>query len=473
MGGRSGGKAGKVSQGERRALPKPGKSKEFIVPREVDPRLPRSWELLIIALALVSLVLFLIDWGLDNRGPRWLLKIDLGISAVFLLDFGVRLVRSPRRGAFFKQNWLDLLGAMPMVEPLSTFRIVRFVRLVRLWRMGRLLRRDREVLLPDTLGKLGQVTLVIWSAAALLFFWFEEGKNSNIKTLSDALWWSMTTLSTVGYGDISPVTPAGRLVGMVTMVLGVGVLGALAATMATILIDVRDMGRKGLRSYKMQDHLLILGWSSRAAAAIDDFFHDPRYASIRAVVIADLEKTPLEDPRVLFVRGNPGRREVLERASASKAALAMVFPANNSDPKVDLQTALTILTLRRLNPDVRIGAELVSSENHDYLVEVGCDAVIDVSAFGSMLLVRCLQDLGTLHVIEDLLTNKGGSELYRVVVPEEHLGKSFREYSHMMLDRDCSVIGLDREGSRELNPDGDTKLLPGDHALIVAREPPK
>lgn len=448
------------------------KPQQFTIPREVDPRMPPWWERLIILLAVVSLVLFLVEWSMDDQTARWIDRVDLGISLVFLADFLIRLGRSPHRWLFFKANWIDLLGAIPVVEPFNTFRLVRFVRLIRLWRMERLLRNNRSVFFSEALGKLGQATLLVWASAALLFFWFEQGKNDNIKNVSDALWWSLTTLSTVGYGDISPTTPGGRLVGMVTMVLGVGLLGGLAATLATILMDVRDLGRKGLRSYKMQDHLLILGWSSRAAAALDDFFHDPRYLSMKAVVVADLERTPSEDPRVLFVRGNPGRREILERASASKAALAMVFPATASDPRSDLQTALTVLTLRKINPGARIAAELVSSENHDYLTEVGCDAVIDVSAFGSMLLVRCLQDLGTLEVVEDLLTNKGGSELYRVPVPRRFLGKTFREYAHQMLDENCSVIGLDRNDSRELNPEGSTPLIEGDHALVVAREPP-
>lgn len=449
------------------------KTKHFEAPREIDPRMPRPWEVMVVILALGSVGLFIVEWALDERPPRWLHQLDIGVSLVFFVDFMIRLARSPHRWLFFKENWIDLLGAIPTVEPFSTFRVIRFVRLIRLWRLGRLMRRNREVFFPEALGKLGQSALLIWSGAALLFYQFEHGKNQNIKNLSDSLWWSMTTLSTVGYGDISPITAGGRLVAMVTMVLGVGILGGLAATMAAILIEVRDLGRKGLRSYKMQDHLLVLGWSTRAAAALEDFFLDPRYLTMKAVIIADLERSPTEDPRVLFVRGNPGRRDTLERGSASKASLAMVFPLVANDPKSDLQTALTVLTLRKLNPDVRIGAELVSSENHDYLSEVGCDAVIDVSAFGSMLLVRCLQDLGTLQVVEDLLTNKGGSELFRVPIPGKYHGKTFREYAHLMLDEDCSVIGLDRDNSRELNPDGSTRILEGDHALVVAREPPK
>jgi voltage-gated potassium channel len=435
--------------------------------------MPPWWEVLVILLAVSSLVLFLLEWSMDAQSARWIHQVDTGIALFFLVDFGIRMGRSPHRWLFFKSNWIDLLGAIPTIEPFNTFRVVRFFRLIRLWRMDRLLWKNRSVFFSETLGKLGQATLLVWTAAAILLFWFEHGKNDNIKNLSDALWWSLTTLSTVGYGDISPTTAGGRLVGMVTMVLGVGLLGGLAATMATILLDARDLGRKGLRSYKMQDHLLILGWSSRASAALDDFFHDPRYFSMKAVVVADLERTPSEDPRVLFVRGNPGRREVLERASASRAALAMVFPVSASDPRSDFQTALTVLTLRKINPGVRIAAELVSSENHDYLTEVGCDAVIDVSAFGSMLLVRCLQDLGTLEVVEDLLTNKGGSELYRVPVPKKFLGKTFLEYAHRMLDENCSVIGLDRNDSRELNPDGSTPLIEGDYVLVVAREPPR
>lgn len=451
--------------------PKPP-HRQLAVPRQIDPRLPRWWEMAVVAFSLLSVLLFLIDWGFEHRPPRWLYLADLLVSLLFLIDFGVRLARSQQRWAFVREHGVDLLGAIPIIEPLHTLRLVRFVRLVRLWRAGSRLRRSSDLIIPEALDRLGVATLVVWMTTALVFYLLEHGKNPNLKTISDALWWSMTTLSTVGYGDISPVTPLGRLVGMATMILGVGFLGALAATLATMLIDLRDRGRNGLRSYTLQEHLLVLGWNPRAPSAIKDFCLDPRYRAMPVVIVADLEKTPVDDPQIRFVRGNPGRREVLDRASAAAASVALIFPADLTDPGGDLQTALTALTLRKMNPSVKIGAELIDPGNRSYLDDVGCDAIVDVASFGTMLMVRGIQDIGAIDVVEDLLTNQGGSELYRVAVPAGALGKTFRAHARELLDRDCSAIGLERDGARELNPDGDTVLRGGDHLIVVAREPP-
>jgi Trk K+ transport system NAD-binding subunit len=131
-----------------------------------------------------------------------------------------------------------------------------------------------------------------------------------------------------------------------------------------------------------------------------------------------------------------------------------------------------VLTLRRMSPNVKIGAELVDSDNREHLTEVGCDAVIDFSQLGAMLLVRGIQDVGVTEVIEDLLSNVAGSELYRVRIEEDFVGKTYQELALALFERDVAVIGLERGETRTLNPDRATVLEATDHLFVVAREPP-
>ena len=195
------------------------------------------------------------------------------------------------------------------------------------------------------------------------------------------------------------------------MIVGVGVLGTLAATIATAFIDLRERGRKGLRSYRMDDHLLILGWNQKALAAIDDFRFDPRHEATQVVVVADLPETPIDDPGVRFVRGQPGKLDALDRASARGATVAIAFASDPTDPRSDHETAMIVLALREVNPEIRISAELVHPDHKEFLLRAGCDSVIDSHALASTLLVRSAQDLGVAEVVEELLTNKHGSEI--------------------------------------------------------------
>lgn len=452
----------------------------------VEPTLPGWWDRVVIVATVVSLGIIAVDMALDPRSQpaRVLGWVDLGFCALFLVDFGLRLRRATAKAEFVRRNWVDLLGAVPILGPMRVARSVRLLRLLRLARIlalsRRILRRYDESLPLETLGHLALVAFGFWFFAAGAFYLFEHGKNANVAGFDDALWWSMTTLSTVGYGDMFPTTEGGRVVALVTMVLGVGVLATLAGAIATVLIEVRDRGRRGLRRMRVKNHLLVLGWNEKAAAAVADFRKDPRHRNTSIVVLADLEHAPIEGPDIGFVRGAPTLREGLERANAAEAAVAILFPSNESDPRSDHESALAAMTLRRLNPSVRLSVELVDPVNRELVEHAGCDAIVDRATLTSLMLVRTVQDLGAAEILDDLLRNDGGSELYRTPIDDRFIGGTFGEFAKAMVDKSCSVVAVARRGSegaagqagREeylVNPEPGFELRAGDQAFVVSR----
>ncbi len=442
--------------------------------------MPRWWDRIVIVLTAGALVLLGIDMGLDDPTgelARTLGWVDLGVCAVFVADFAVRFRRATHKWRFVKRNWWDLLGSIPLVGPLRTARAIRLVRLVRLTRIAALLRRvARRYDLPipgRALANIGVVTAGIWIVAGLLFFWFEHGVNDGIAGVDDALWWSMTTLSTVGYGDLYPLSPGGRVVAISTMILGIGVLGTLAAILATALIDVRERGRRGTRSYMLKEHVLVLGWNDKAVVAIDELRHDPRYRSTPVCIVADLEETPVDDPQVRFVRGLPSRTETLGRATAGEACAAMVFATDPRDPRSDHEVAVVVHAFRRVNPDARVSAELVDPRNREVLVAAGCDSVVDLNGVASALMTRSVLDAGLSEVVGELLSSKRGSEIYRIGVREELVGKTWREVAHDLLERGCTALGIVKGASIRLSPDLDTRIAKDDEVFVVSAEPPE
>lgn len=447
-------------------------------PLYVEPRLPGWWDGSVVFLTVASLVILVVEMALPEDSfesfvLRW---TDAGLCAVFVLDFVARLVRAERRWAFVRRNWLDLLGAIPLVGPLRSLRIVRLVRILRFTRIAvlsrRLMRRFDVTVPSETFGSLGVVAIVIWLTAAAAFYGFEDGYNNGLDGFDDALWWSMTTLSTVGYGDLYPRTDGGRVVALITMVLGVGVLGTLAATLAAGLMELRERGKKGLRSYRMSQHLLVLGWNDKAGAAIDDFRHDARHEDTRIVIVAELSESPVDDPNVRFVRGAPGKTDSLQRASAGEASAAIVLARNPRDPRSDHETALVVLALRELSATVKISAELVDPDHREFLRRAGCDAVVDTQAVASTLLVRSVQDVGVSDVVEELLSNKTGSQIYRLALHDTHVGMTFKDLTIALLERGCTLIGLARGRAHLINPDFDLRVEAGDEAFVVAKTPP-
>jgi voltage-gated potassium channel len=202
--------------------------------------------LVLIVFSLVIMVLLLLP--LDEATLQALSVFDNAICVFFLADFGVNLARSrPPRDYFIgRRGWLDLIGSIPSVGifPASgLFRIARVSRLMRATPM--LSRENRKRLIGDILRNRGQYALMITVLAAflvltvstLLVVQFESrSPDANIASGADALWWSLTTITTVGYGDQYPVTGLGRLVGVFVMFAGVGIIGSLASILASYLV---------------------------------------------------------------------------------------------------------------------------------------------------------------------------------------------------------------------------------------------
>ena len=197
-----------------------------------------SYECFILAVSLLSLVNLTLAIALTPPGTGEILQVcDVVLSGILLLDFGFRLISAPsRRDYLIRQfGWLDLLGSLPYpgLRVARFFRIVRVIRLLQddgLRRLRRRIVRDRS---GSTLLGVLFLTLVLIEAGSLLIYEIEvRAQSSNIQTPYDALWWTYVTVATVGYGDRYPVTNAGRVVGVVTMTVGVVLYGAVTAFLA-------------------------------------------------------------------------------------------------------------------------------------------------------------------------------------------------------------------------------------------------
>ena len=162
---------------------------------------------------------------------------DFFVCGLFLLDFGLSLARAENRLRYFLTwGWIDLLSSIPAVGFLRwgrAARIVRILRVIRVIRSARILsqaimeQRAESVFLAASLA-----SILIVTVGSIGILQLEQGPGASIRTASDALWWSIVTITTVGYGDVYPVTPEGRILGALLMATGVGLFGTFTALVA-------------------------------------------------------------------------------------------------------------------------------------------------------------------------------------------------------------------------------------------------
>lgn len=192
--------------------------------------------LMILALALVPVLVLPLVRDLPESVHQAFLAIDWMIWAVFTVVFVVKLTVAPNRWLFLRTHPLEaLMVLLPFLRPFRVLRLVRLVRVATVFGVNTavLQRLSQQRGLQSVLG----IVVAISVAGALLGVLFERGaEGANITSFQAALWWSVVTMTTVGYGDFYPVTAAGRGVALALMLFGIAALSVVTASIAAFIV---------------------------------------------------------------------------------------------------------------------------------------------------------------------------------------------------------------------------------------------
>ena len=206
-----------------------------------------AWDWLVLVVAVVSLLLVLLETFLHiPPGVLSVLRtVDTFSCVIFLIDVFVRWKRERWSANYWRWAWIDVLASIPF-EPafrsLQAIRIYRFIRLIRV--LKKLSTLTSGTSLNEKLLALPGIALVMVFFTTMLMVEVERNApNATIKTGGDALWWALTTVTTVGYGDTYPVTTEGRIIAAVMMLIGIALFGSMSAIVTSKLIlpkETRD-----------------------------------------------------------------------------------------------------------------------------------------------------------------------------------------------------------------------------------------
>lgn len=183
--------------------------------------------------------------GFWHAAPTW---ADPTVLVLFFVLFGARWNISEDRHAYLKKNWLDLVLIVLFASPLlRIFSALRVMRLMPALRVGALVRANRKRLLSLIIVSQDSFPAAMTLVFGFVFvfgagvYFLEHDVNDQFGTISDGLWWAFVTLTTVGYGDIYPMTTSGRIVAVFTMIFGIALYSLLVANLTFF---VEEQGRK-------------------------------------------------------------------------------------------------------------------------------------------------------------------------------------------------------------------------------------
>lgn len=282
-------------------------------------------------------------------------------------------------------------------------------------------------------------------------------------------------MTTVGYGDISPATIGGRIVGIGVMVLGIGFLSIITASIASLFIENRLMENKGMKSARVTGHFIICGWNFRGSEIIKELRADPKCSSIPIVIIAEIPEKPADDPKLHFIRGEIND-DTLKKSALENAQAVIVLSDDRLDAYArDAKTILNTLTIKNVCPGVYTCVELMNQKNLQHCRMAKADEIIIVGELSTNLLVQAALDHGITRMISELVSNRYGKELYKIDVPSEFINQNFfKVMCGLKKKYDILCLGIeDREGKNFIaNPDSSQKLGKNDQLIIIAAKRP-
>jgi voltage-gated potassium channel len=296
----------------------------------------------------------------------------------------------------------------------------------------------------------------------VLLVWADSGGYTDNQdgevSKTDAIYYATVTMTTTGYGDITPVSTSARMINafVVTPLRLAFLIVLIGTTLEVLASQGRNLWRVSRWRKHMQEHVVVVGYGTKGRSAVATLMENG--ATKESIVVVDPSQTALEDAHndgLAVIAGDAARRDVLRRAEV-ESARQVIITTDRDDSAV-----LTTLAVRELNPDAYVVVAVREQVNVPLLRQSGADAVITSSdAVGRLLGLSTLSpSLG--QVLEDLLTYGHGLEVAeRDLLPRE-IGKEPQKLGDQ-------VVAVVRDGRvyRYFEPTV-TQLARGDRLIVI------
>ena len=386
---------------------------------------------------------------------------------------------------------VDILAVLALFPELRGLRALRLLRLLRSNRLFRYRNpfaivlqafEENGVLFVLAFGVLGTATLLGGSSMYLV----EARDNPDLDTLMDGMWWALVTTTTVGFGDIAPVTGLGRLIGAVMMVAGMFTLalfaGIVGSSLVSSVISVRE------EQFRMSDyvnHIVVCGYDQTTHLMLEALRAELDLAQTRVVLFDTHERPRDVPPEFLWVQGDATKESELDKVRLTHAAAVIVPGERDTSPQAaDARSILITFTIRsylsRQRREVRrrrfplyVVVEILDSENVDHARKAGADEVLETRRIGYAMIAHAVGYHGTATAMSRVLLS-GAHNVYVGLLPGGI--KEPVQFGDLLMEMELSkrgglVVGLRTpDGEEVINPPKDYLVQPRSQLLYLAEQ---
>ena len=306
-----------------------------------------------------------------------------------------------------------------------------------------------HLLIRNSFFQVGLGIFLVMILGGLVLRMLEIGK---ITEGEAPFWWAIVTMTTVGYGDFTPKTLEGRMFAVFVMFAGISLTAMFTAIISSIFVAKRIREEKGLEKVNIKNHIILCGWNRNADKIIDSIQYLAEAPRKNVVLINDLDeeeiarlKTRYRKIRLHFVVGDFTSEQVLEKANLEAAETVIIIPSdiNDSIQNPDDKTIRAALTIKGLEPNIRLIAYLHDRENLTHIKRANADEVVISDDFGAYMLASHVMNPGIPQTVNRLLDNVSKNRFKRVDIPSEFIGKPFDNlFNHFRKKNNSILVGV-------------------------------
>lgn len=283
--------------------------------------------------------------------------------------------------------------------------------------------------------------VLLWSSVALILgstLVIHYLEPDTFSTPFDALWWVMTTVTTVGYGDYYPVTVEGRVFAIFLYIFGIGLIGVVIGKVVDFFSEFKRKREEGRMIYKGEGHLVIIGWSSKANFAVQEILQSTLDTDV--VIIDQLDKAPLLMERVYYIKGQATSDETLANANILKAKAVLIFADDTiqNHELADGKTLLIASSIEQLGQHVHTIVEILNENHIKNFKHIHIDDFLLSHETVSGLALRAAISKGITGIYSQLISRRYGDDLYQLKpIPE---WKTYKDAFHALLLEGATLI---------------------------------
>lgn len=303
------------------------------------------------------------------------------------------------------------------------------------------------------------ITILVFTVLMLIIFLSEQKTNSAINTLFDAIWYTLVTITTVGYGDITPRSILGRTSAMILLLAGVALFGALSGKFASFLFDRQQKKDRGLlKMNKIKNHFLICGWKPNFERILEGILlANPEIPPEKIILLNNSSQNEMEkikaDSRfknINYIHGDFTDEDTLLKSQIKTAERTLILADNSenfSSLETDSRTVLAVITIKNLNPKIYCVAEIIDSKFEKHLSLAHCDEIILSADYGQNLLIQASSGKGMSHILRELISEESDSGILICDIPQKFVGNNYGDFRLSLKTSDILIGLLENTGN--------------------------